>query len=386
MGFPERGQEQLLFAGLIHDSGAFSLKERLEALEFEFSNLHYHAFVAHLLFKEFSFLPEISRILLFHHLPWEGGKGSYWQGDRVPLESHVLHFADRLSILFKADNEPLEEVRRVGEILREHVPEIFHPEVFEAFSSLLARDYVWFDFSSRDLHRIILENASPQKKCVNPSDFLALVKLVSHLIDFRSPFTVTHSAGVAQVALFLSKLVGLEKNKRFLFFGITFLHDLGKLAIPLEILEKAGPLTQKEHNIVRSHPYYTYRALASVPSLRVPARWAAEHHERLNGGGYPFGLKGEEISLESRIVAVADVFVALCEDRPYRKGLSRAEVKEILGRLASEGNLDESLISLLFENLDEIDETRKIAQEEAVREYQMFRSRLKDFRNKFFPK
>jgi HD-GYP domain-containing protein (c-di-GMP phosphodiesterase class II) len=120
--------------------------------------------------------------------------------------------------------------------------------------------------------------------------------------------------------------------------------------------------------------------------LRVPARWAAEHHERLNGGGYPFGLKGEEISLESRIVAVADVFVALCEDRPYRKGLSRAEVKEILGRLASEGSLDEGLISLLFENLDEIDETRKIAQEEATREYQMFRSRLKDFRNKFFPK
>lgn len=245
MGFPERGQEQLLFAGLIHDSGAFSLKERLEALEFEFSNLHYHAFVAHLLFKEFSFLPEISRILLFHHLPWEGGKGSYWQGDRVPLESHVLHFADRLSILFKADNEPLEEVRRVGEILREHVPEIFHPEVFEAFSSLLARDYVWFDFSSRDLHRIILENASPQKKCVNPSDFLALVKLVSHLIDFRSPFTVTHSAGVAQVALFCPNWLDWRKTNGFYSLGLPSCTIWESLLFRWRFWKKPDPLLRK---------------------------------------------------------------------------------------------------------------------------------------------
>ena len=108
------------------------------------------------------------------------------------------------------------------------------------------------------------------------------------------------------------------------------LHDLGKLAVPAEILEKSGQLTDAEYNLIKGHSFYTYHILEAIDELEIITAWAAFHHERLDGSGYPFQISGDQLSLPARIVAVADVFTAITEDRPYRVGMDPDQALSVL--------------------------------------------------------
>ena len=129
------------------------------------------------------------------------------------------------------------------------------------------------------------------------------------------------------------------------------MHDLGKLSVPEEILEKPGKLSPEEFRIIKKHTYYTYRILDVIPGFDEINRWASFHHEKLDGSGYPFRLHEENIPTGSRIMAVSDVFSALTEDRPYRMGLPRQRVVEILGQM-SPGGLDSQVVKNLVNNYD----------------------------------
>jgi len=147
-----------------------------------------------------------------------------------------------------------------------------------------------------------------------------------------------------------------------------YLHDLGKLAVPQEILEKPAKLNDYEFNIMRSHVFYTYRILANRNGLEQINEWASLHHERLNGKGYPFHLKAADISFGSRIMAVADVFTAIAEDRPYRKGLSKDQIIRTLSHMGVD-SLDSKIVNSLIEKFEYINDIRYAARSEALNEY-----------------
>ncbi len=156
----------------------------------------------------------------------------------------------------------------------------------------------------------------------------------------------------------------------------AFLHDLGKLAIPSEILEKPGKLTTDEWQIMRTHVYYTYRVLEPIDALNVITSWGALHQERLNGTGYPFRYKADDLPLGSRIMAVADVFTGITEDRPYRKGMDKNEALAVLEDMADRSELDCSVVAVLDKFFDETNALRADAQAAAIREYDEFRRAL----------
>jgi len=126
-----------------------------------------------------------------------------------------------------------------------------------------------------------------------------------------------------------------------------YLHDLGKLSVPPAILEKMDKLSSKEWAILRGHTYYTFQILDVIGGPSHLSEWAAFHHERLDGNGYPFHRRADELTLGSRIMAVADVFTALTEDRPYRSGLPASETVSILEELTRDGGLDGDVVALL---------------------------------------
>jgi len=132
------------------------------------------------------------------------------------------------------------------------------------------------------------------------------------------------------------------------------LHDIGKLAIPNSILDKPGKLTKKEMAVMKSHTYYTYFVINTIGGLQQIAEWAAYHHERLDGSGYLFHCMAGELSTGARILMVADIFTALTEDRPYRKGMSKEGIVQILRELSDGCFLDTRIVNLLLENFDEI--------------------------------
>ena len=133
-----------------------------------------------------------------------------------------------------------------------------------------------------------------------------------------------------------------EKTEKLYLAGA--LHDIGKLLVKIEVLEKPGRLEETEYRHIQSHAYETYRLLSKINGLEEVRDWASYHHEKLNGKGYPFGKTANELSEEMRLLACLDIYQALTEDRPYKAGMPHAKAIGILMEMAEKGELDQTIV------------------------------------------
>ena len=376
LGFSAEERYELAVAGSLHDIGAFSLQERLDLLEFEQEDPGSHAMAGYLFLKDFRPFHDIAGLIKYHHLPWNDGEGNTHDGEIVPAGSHILNLADRVAVKVSLNEPVLGQVPEICTIIQKNSGRTFRPEYVEAMMSLAHRDYIWLELTSNSLDRIISGIVDHQAMELDLDDLLSLSKLLCRIIDFKSRFTSTHTSGVVAVAVTLALYAGLSPHESRLLEIAAYLHDLGKLAIPSEILEKPEALTDDEWFVMRSHAYYTYIILEPLEILQSVRSWGAFHQERLNGSGYPFNMEGNEIPLGARLIAVADVFTAIAEDRPYRGGMDKAEAISTLQSRVDDGELDGEIVNLVIENYDQLDEIRDSAQELATREYTEFQELL----------
>jgi putative nucleotidyltransferase with HDIG domain len=179
------------------------------------------------------------------------------------------------------------------------------------------------------------------------STYLSTIKVLVSTIEAKDSYTRGHTDRVADYAKMLAESMGLSKrDKEIVSFGAA-LHDIGKLGVYENILNKPGALTEKEWEIVKSHPEVGANIIKNMKFLEAACDLVRHHHERLDGKGYPDGLQGEEISVGARIVAVADSFDAMTSDRPYRKAYMISEALEQLK--SQQDKFDEGVVSYLEE-------------------------------------
>ena len=376
MGLPKQECCNILLAGMLHDIGALSLKEKMDALHFEVVSPHRHAEAGGFLLKPFAPLTSIGEMIACHHVPWDNGKGKVHNGRAVPLASHILHLADRVAVLVKKAKTTYGHAPAVIRKIEAQTARMFMPEVAKAFRTLAQKSYFWLDLSSRSLSSLLRRKARGQTLELDLAEIGSLAQVFSRVIDFRSSFTATHSSGVATIAEAMAQLIGYSENECGMMKVAGYFHDLGKLAIPAEILEKNGPLTKRETDIVRSHPFHTYRALEHIEDFSTIIRWGAFHHETPNGSGYPFNIAGNELPLGSRIVAVTDVFTAITENRPYRQGMDADQARAVLIDQAESGQLDPKITALLLHNYHELNTLREKVQTDLSSEYSAMNNHL----------
>jgi len=362
MGLDEEESTELLVAGKLHDIGALSLQERLGLLDFETESAQRHADIGYLLLRDFEPFSRVAEIIRGHHDAWRIARGMRYDSTEMIVKSQILHLADRVAVLARRGLDILDLVPAIRRQIEEESGGSFMPEAVTAFRRLAKRDYFWLDIVSPMLNSRLERRVGMEGLVLNLDGLMDLTRIFARVIDFRSPFTANHSSGVAASASALAQLLGWSWRECQLIQVAGNLHDLGKLGIPSEILEKPGPLTPTERNIVRSHPFYTYRTLERIPDFSMINVWSSFHHECPSGIGYPFHIDNTDLPLGSRIMAVADVFTALAEDRPYRQRLPADEVMVLLNRQAQEGSLDRSLVRLLEANFDQVNAARLEAQ------------------------
>ncbi len=186
------------------------------------------------------------------------------------------------------------------------------------------------------------------------------------MIASVSSATIKHSRGVAAVAQMMGKQLGCDEETTQMLALSGMLHDIGKITIPDDILNKAGPLSSDEALVMRSHVDMTIGILSAFSVQPQVQKWCAFHHERLNGTGYPFGLGATVLDQGCRIMSLADVFVALTENRIYRNGLDPQEVIEAIEHMVGLGSLDEPLFNLLKSDVALYNETRLFAQQSSL--------------------
>lgn len=378
MGLTFEQRNNLAMAGALHDIGAISLKERIDALQFELENPHHHAEVGYGLLKGFSPFADIAEMIRYHHVPWKNGQGAFFLNRPVPLESHIIHLADRVAVSINGDKEIFGQVKEIVDKIARLQGTMFNPDIVEAFKVLADKEYFWLDAISDSVGRLTSGMISSQTTKLDLKGLMGLANLFRKIIDFRCQFTANHSLGVAATAETLAKLTGFSEQEQRMMWIAGCLHDLGKLAVPVEILTKPGKLTIDEFNIVKRHTYYTYRVLEPIADLETINTWAAYHHERLDGSGYPFHLSEFELSLGSRLMAVADIFTAISEDRPYRQGMDKATVFNVLDNMVAGSVLDGHIVNILKHNYDYINTQRIAAQSCSDEEYRKFISGLEE--------
>ncbi len=372
LGYSNNKLADLMMAALLHDIGALRLDERIELLEFEEKNPFRHTVSAYLLLKDVEIFKRAGEIIRFHHLDWDRGAGVEYKGDPVPLESHIIYVADRAAVSIAASAEILNQAPSIMGKIKMRSGSKFHPLFVETLESLAAREAFWLDLVSPDIGGRLKVLWSDFDKTLNLQELLKVTGVLARVIDFRSRFTAVHSSGVAAVAEVIARKMGWPKRECAKIAIAGHLHDLGKLAVPNRILEKPDRLTVEEYNIIKTHTYYSYYLIDKIRGLEEINRYASFHHETTDGRGYPFRIGGTDLKEGSRIMAVADVFTAVTEKRPYRDGMSEKRAMETIENLALDAKLDAEIVSMVKENAGEINATRKKAQQKAAGEYGFF--------------
>jgi HD-GYP domain-containing protein (c-di-GMP phosphodiesterase class II) len=365
-------KKELLLAGLLHDIGALSLDERLELIEAEPPTSQNHAFRGAQLIEGFNPFSNVSDIIRYHHLHWNNGEGATFKGQKVPYASHILHLADRIAVLIDRNHDVIGQIKDIRAIISAQKNTTFAPELVDAFIDMSIHEYIWLDLIYKPLLHILPDITSFGIVELTLDEVIDLTKIFASIIDFRSPFTANHSVGVAKTVEKLAELAGFSEDECKMMLIAGYLHDLGKLAVKKEVLEKPGKLNAEEFNSIRSHTFYTFRLLQAIKGMETINKWASFHHEKLNGKGYPFHLNNKSIFLGSRIMAVADIFTAITEDRPYREGMSKEKTIEVLYSLVEDKSICPYVVSILMDNFELINTIRIDAQLKAAAKYNYF--------------
>ncbi len=183
--------------------------------------------------------------------------------------------------------------------------------------------------------------------------FYKTIKSISSALDAKDPYTHGHSLRVTLYSLILAKELGLDDITLEEIETAGLLHDIGKVGIPQKILCKPGKLTDEEFEIMKSHPEQGEKIVKKIKKLKIISNWLKTHHERWDGKGYPLGLKGEDIPISARIIAIADTYDAMTSTRSYRKALDHATAIAEIERCAG-SQFDPNLASLFIKNQDKI--------------------------------
>lgn len=294
----------------------------------------------------FPYRGDARNIILHHHENWDGSGYFGHKGKKISTRAAVLRLADNIDLLLALGTGDLALVEKGRDHVRELSGTVYNPEVSAAFLDIFDEGTVR-DLAHENVGAAFRSHTSTHPREITLDELERICQIFGCITDAKSPHTATHSQGVAQKTRTLAEYLKLNPTHQQRLVIAAHLHDVGKLSIPPEILEKPGALSPEEFKVMQSHALMTEEILRDVRGLEEIAQWAASHHEKVNGGGYPHGIAGELLPMESRLLACVDVYQALVEDRPYRRGMGHEMAMAILRRMGSGGALDAFLVDEL---------------------------------------
>ncbi len=365
MGFSSEALKNLVVSAALHDIGALKVAERDELIHLDIKDPKPHAELGHKMIKDLPYFEHVAKHILYHHQRYD----EYEQGMSIPKACFVLHLADRVDILLHTSLPYKAQLEGVIRQLTALSGSVFMPEVLEAFIRVSKKEVLWLDLDHLSLHNLLTEALDVEEHLMLDLDLLeGLALTFSKIIDFRSPFTRSHSQGVGMVAYAISKHLGFDHEKCVKLKIAGYLHDIGKIGIPTELIDKKGALTPHEYEQIKAHSYYTHLILSEIPGLHDIVHWASAHHENHQGTGYPYKLTHHELSLETDIITYSDVFCALLETRPYRGEMQKPELISAM-KTTLLNPYNEAIFAVLQSHYDELYNLRKMTHENAQRAF-----------------
>ncbi|WP_283608761.1 HD-GYP domain-containing protein [Faecalispora anaeroviscerum] len=338
---PEQDFFDLISYALLHDNGiARSLLDRAPVDMAGLERNIRHCELGEENVSYFPFNHPIPGVILYHHECYDGSGFFGKRGEEIPFYSRLIALANRVAVEYAQGNAP----SNIMDVLRKDA-HLFDPELLQLFYRVSQHGEFWLNMQPMFIEPVLERLLPQQTREFSYRNIRRISRLYSNIIDAKSPFTGGHSRGISKKVGILCRYYGRNEEEYWKMRIAADLHDLGKIMVPNEILDKPGSLTREEIDVIQSHTYYTRKALEMVQGFEDITEWAANHHEKLNGKGYPYGLTAEQLDFNSRLMTCVDIYQALTEDRPYRMALTHADAVGILDTMSRQNLIDASIVN-----------------------------------------
>tara|TARA_Y100001956_G_scaffold81064_1_gene97657 strand:+ start:215 stop:1492 length:1278 start_codon:yes stop_codon:yes gene_type:complete len=356
MGWSEEKAQIVFSLGLIHDCGVAQANERSALLESMVpKDTISHCMKGYELLRACPPLASLALPILHHHTWWCDLATATGISDEDKQFAALLFISDRVDYLHanycpdSYGNVTQSSRGVISQELLSNASIMFEPNQVQHMVELLDSDDFWFSMDSRYIENLAyrFEAVPFFSTHLALEETIAVAELFAQVVDAKSSFTFEHSRNVAKLTEFLGYQLGYSNRVQRMLYLAGLVHDIGKLKTPVDILHKPSLLTEEEYVCIRRHATDTRHALIKMFRCQEVIDWASNHHERLDGSGYPLGKMADQLDQPSRIVAVADVFQALTQSRPYRKGLDLNKAMSILQDLVDDYKLDATVFHCL---------------------------------------
>ncbi len=291
--------------------------------------------------------------ILGHHEHWDGT--GYPQGrrgtDTEPV-ARIVGMADVVESYLALHGNPLAARQGLNDFLLQQRGNWFDPSLADILIEATRADLFWWDLHATESASLLLAEAGlVDQKPLDLDALEAAAAALAEAVDARTGHLHGYGAAAARLADGIARRAGVDGERARLVYLAGLLHDIGALALSGRLLFKVDVLTVEELEQMQRHPTVARDLLETLPGMGEIARWIGQHHERVDGRGYPDGLEGDALALEARILALADVYCALRSDRPYRRALGRADALDVIRGLSGT-HLDPALVHTFLRATD----------------------------------
>lgn len=308
--------------------------------------VHQHCILGAETVRTLDLADEAVAAVLAHHERWDGeGFPNATSRDEAPLAGRIIAAADLAEVVIAGEASSLAARRRFPQAVMEYAGTVLDPQLAKELLALSRADNFWLGLYSEDLAETLNAMRGPVDTRRSKKRVMRFAEVFADISDAKGGHTAGHSRRTADGAEKLATALALDSDHVEMIKIAALLHDLGLLGVPARVMSKPDILSITEMQLMRQHPSSSEMILQGLTGFEEVALWISRHHERPDGKGYPEMLTGDDIPLESRIIAVADVYSALISERPHRGALGSKDAKQIL--LGAAGTqLDAELVRL----------------------------------------
>jgi len=338
--FTEKELQNICILAMLHDVGAYKTEEIDQMVVFETEKVWEHSIYGYLFLKHFSPLKDFAPVICYHHAECNEIGG---------LSPQHQFLAQLISLCDRADVFSLQEDKGQGFCahLEKYRDIKYRSDVIDMFNEAqIDIDKIFENIDNdAEFNRIFRETPLSREEAS------AYIDMIIFSIDFRSPQTVIHTVGTTYISGVIAELLGMSEEQVEIIKTGALLHDIGKIGVPVGILESPNRLADAEMDIMRKHVDFSEEILHDCVSEEIK-QMVVKHHEKLDGSGYPRGIKAGEITMLDSIVAISDIFVALCQRRTYKEAYPKEKIFGILESMS--GTLDGKILSLVEKNYEKL--------------------------------
>ncbi|MEG0127684.1 HD-GYP domain-containing protein [Clostridium sp.] len=351
ISYNDRFLEDVYISSMLHDIGVCcNLVESHTTPDF----IKTHTEKGYMLVSKLPFNSEVSEAVKYHHENYNGTGPYGISGASLPIKAQIIRLADVFEILYNSDEANYLQRDKITKWVISNENIIFSSKIVKAFLDVQSNDCFWWDYEMLGFTSANFDVHLKVKSLPITIDELRDIAYVfADIIDNKSSFTYQHSYNLADLVIKLCDFLNYDYEKKTRLEIAALLHDIGKLAVPETILTKNATLNDLEFSIVKSHAYYTRVILSKINGLEDIVDISSNHHEKLDGTGYPLGLTAKDISFDSRMMAICDIYDALTSTRPYKKNFTKEDTFAIIDKMASDGKICKKALSIFKECFDD---------------------------------